>query len=608
MFYVEAGASKRGSRMGFLQESDIQNREFEVAFEKAVGPLDSPEVIAAMEEAASEAPTVELGEMAQQIRNFLRDIHTDYVEPMQSRYTQNKKIGFQENYFPVVLNMQEIAQRSDEFKELILSQPSQASRNPKTARERVTIAVNRIAKYQDVVDNSELTIDEALDPNSGREERRELTQGISRDVLEQAGFLVPPVDAFKTYKKQLVKRVEWNRSTKDIFGANRLDPLLDTLKPDEKGYATEIINSYLGYGYTPMSPERRKWQSRLLAAQYTLLLPLAAIGSLPELAGPIIFSKEMNGFEMAFRQMKEGGMSQVEARQLAEDIGIVQDGAVSNAWMSTTEREFMDDSSRAWTDGFFKVTGLEWFTNFTRSFSTGMAVQFLLRHATNEAGNDRSGRYLADLGVTAEQVKAWDKGNRDLTTPEGRAVKFAIQKFVESSILRPNAAERPVWASDPRWALVWQLKSYFYAFYTKIIGGIRREAVTRLGEGEGGARIAAATGILALSAVALLPLAMAGMELREYAKTGAAEVFTLGQSDKNYFRTDSMDWGTYISEAIEKTGVYGPLSIVSMAHRSSEWNGSISGLAALLGPTFESIEAILGRGEFERLVPAAAVL
>jgi hypothetical protein len=45
-----------------------------------------------------------------------------------------------------------------------------------------------------------------------------------------------------------------------------------------------------------------------------------------------------------------------------------------------------------------------------------------------------------------------------------------------------------------------------------------------------------------------------------------------------------------------------------MAHRSSEWNGSISGLAALLGPTFESIEAILGRGEFERLVPAAAVL
>ena len=132
--------------------------------------------------------------------------------------------------------------------------------------------------------------------------------------------------------------------------------------------------------------------------------------------------------------------------------------------------------------------------------------------------------------------------------------------------------------------------------------------MTRLGEGEGGARIAAATGILALSAVALLPLAMAGMELREYAKTGAAAVFTLGQSDKDYFRTDSMDWGTYLSEAIDKTGVYGPLAIVSMAHRSSEWNGTDAGLAALLGPTFEMIEALIGRGEFERIVPIAAVL
>ena len=607
MFYIEGGTSSRGSRMGFLQEADVQNREFEVAFEKAVGPLDSPEVISAMEEAATETPTAELGEMAQKIRNFLQDIHTEYVEPMQSRYAANKKIGFQENYFPVVLNMQEVAGRADAFVELILSQPSQAGRNPFTARKRVEAAVARIIKYQDVVTNGDLAVDEDLDPNAGREQSRDLTAGIDRETLQQAGFLVPPVEAFKTYKKQLVKRVEWNRSTKTILGNSRLDPMLEELSPEDKTYAQEIINSYLGYGYEPMSKERRKWQSRLLAAQYTLLLPFAAIGSLPELAGPIIFSKEFNGFEMAFRQIKQG-MSQVEARQLAEDIGLVQDGSVSNAWMSVTEREYMDESSRAWTDGFFKVTGLEWFTNFTRSFATGMAVQFLLRHATNEANNPRSQRYLDDLGVTAEQVLAWDKGGRDINSAEGRAVKFAIQKFVESSILRPNAAERPVWASDPRWALVWQLKSYFYAFYTKIIGGIRREAGTRIEEGEGGARIAAATGILALSAATLLPLAMAGMELREYAKTGTAFALSLGQSDKNYFRTDDMEWGAYLGEVLDKTGIYGPLSIVTMAMRTNEWHGSGAGLATLLGPSFEMVEAVVGRGEFDRIVPAAAIL
>ena len=604
MFYVEAGASGKGSRMGFLQEADVQNREFEVKFEREIGSLDSPEVIAAMEEAATSTPTNELqNDLAKKIRGFFESMHRDYIEPMQAGYAPEKKIQFQANYFPVVLNLQRVANDTEAFKQLILEARNQL--NDPVAKDAVNRAVARIVKYQDVVTNSDLAVDEDLDPAAGREQERELTAGIDREVL--ADFLVPPTEAFRTYKKQLVKRVEWNRSTKTVDGQDRLGPLLDSLDGTQKSDAQNIINSYLGYGYEPMSEGRRKWQSRLLAAQYTLLLPFAAIGSLPELAGPIIFSKEFGGFEMAFRQLKQG-ISQKEARLLAEDIGLVQDGAVSNAWMSVTEREFMDEASRNWTDGFFKYTGLEWFTNFSRSFATGMGVQFLLRHAKNETGNPRSARYLADLGVTAEQIVAWDEGGRDNTTAEGKAVKFALQKFVESSILRPNAAERPVWASDPRWALVWQLKSYFYAFYTKIIGGIRRETMTRLDEGEGAERIVAASAVLALSAVALMPLAMAGMELREYAKTGAAFFTSFGQSDKNYFRTDDMTWGTYLGEVLDKTGIYGPLSIVSMAYRSGQWNGPAAGLATLLGPSFETAEALVGRGEFDRIVPAAAIL
>ena len=267
----------------------------------------------------------------------------------------------------------------------------------------------------------------------------------------------------------------------------------------------------------------------------------------------------------------------------------------------------MDTAARNWTDGFFKYTGLQWFTNFTRTFATGMGVQFLIRHAENKTNNPRAERYLRDLGVTAEEIKAWDKGGRDINSSENRNVKFALQKFVESSILRPNAAERPSWASDPRWALVWQLKSYFYAFYTKIIGGIKREAATRIEEGEGAARIPAAAGVLALSAAALLPLAMAGMELREYAKTVGAFTLTFGQSDKNYFRTDTMQWGSYLNEVVDRAGIYGPLSIFSMAYKTGQWNGPTAGLATIFGPTAESVEAAL-RGDMSRLLPVAAVL
>lgn len=608
MFYVEAQATGRGSRMGMLQEADVQNREFETKFERDVGfKIDSPEVAVAMEEAQSEVATDQLeNETAKKIRKFLQDIFTDYIEPRQAGYPEDQKIRFQENYFPVVLNLQEVSNRTEAFKALLLGQASQVGRNPDTAAKRIDSALRRLVKYQDVVTNQDLPVDNDIDPAQGREEDRALTADTPREVLAANRFLLPPVEAFKLYQRQLVRRIEWNKATKNERGQDILTPLLNQLAPKDKQYALDIINSYLGYGFEPMSERRRRIQSFLLAAQYTILLPLAAIGSLPELAGPIINSKEFSGFEMAFRQIKDR-VGLAEARELAEDIGLVQDDAIANGWISVSEREFMDTAARNWTDGFFKYTGLQWFTNFTRTFATGMGVQFLIRHAENKTNNPRAERYLRDLGVTAEEIKAWDKGGRDINSPENRNVKFALQKFVESSILRPNAAERPSWASDPRWALVWQLKSYFYAFYTKIIGGIKREATTRIEEGEGAARIPAAAGVLALSAVALLPLAMAGMELREYAKTLGAFTLTFGQSDKNYFRTDTMQWGSYLNEVVDRAGIYGPLSIFSMAYKTGQWNGPTAGLATIFGPTAESVEAAL-RGDMSRLLPVAAVL
>ena len=608
MFYVEAQATGRGSRMGMLQEADVQNREFETKFERDVGfKIDSPEVAVAMEEAQSEAVTDQLeNETAKKIRKFLQDIFTDYIEPRQAGYPEDQKIRFQENYFPVVLNLQEVSNRTEAFKALLLGQASQVGRNPDTAAKRIDSALRRLVKYQDVVTNQDLPVDNDIDPAQGREEDRALTADTPREVLAANGFLLPPVEAFKLYQRQLVRRIEWNKATKNERGQDILTPLLNQLAPKDKQYALDIINSYLGYGFEPMSERRRRIQSFLLASQYTILLPLAAIGSLPELAGPIINSKEFSGFEMAFRQIKDR-VGLAEARELAEDIGLVQDDAIANGWISVSEREFMDTAARNWTDGFFKYTGLQWFTNFTRTFATGMGVQFLIRHAENKTNNPRAERYLRDLGVTAEEIKAWDKGGRAINSPENRNVKFALQKFVESSILRPNAAERPSWASDPRWALVWQLKSYFYAFYTKIIGGIKREATTRIEEGEGAARIPAAAGVLALSAAALLPLAMAGMELREYAKTVGAFTLTFGQSDKNYFRTDTMQWGSYLNEVVDRAGIYGPLSIFSMAYKTGQWNGPTAGLATIFGPTAESVEAAL-RGDMSRLLPVAAVL
>ena len=63
-----------------------------------------------------------------------------------------------------------------------------------------------------------------------------------------------------------------------------------------------------------------------------------------------------------------------------------------------------------------------------------------------------SKRYLKELGLTPQDVADWNAGEQSLETPAGKKVKVALYRFVDESIVRPNASERPAWASDPRFA------------------------------------------------------------------------------------------------------------------------------------------------------------
>ena len=326
------------------------------------------------------------------------------------------------------------------------------------------------------------------------------------------------------------------------------------------------------------------------------ILPFATIASVPELAGPIINSKELNmdTFMTAFKQIGATIKNRAEATQFARDLGVITSEVVANAWVTEAEQDYMDTKVRKMSDRFFSVIGLNFFTKFTREFASGMGVQFILKHAKNEFNNPRSERYLKELGLTAAEVIAWEKGGRKLTTPEGVKVKRGLQRFVESSILRPNAAERPQWASDPHWALVWQLKSFLYAYTKVITGGVFREALNRRNETKGIEQLTATTAVFFLTAIATMPLAMLALELREYAKYGLAWAIPGLDASDRYFRSDSMDWDQYLGEIFDRSGFVGPLAIGNMALQNAEWGKSP--ILPILGPTAETISVILKNG------------
>jgi len=583
MFYRQSNSLDGG--LGFVQSRTLARDRLRAKLFKVLGTdWRTPEVQEALRLAQGKTPTADLkNPKAKQLREYLEAVHKEYIDP------SNTNIGFRENYFPVLLNLAEIANDPEIFEKLILES------DPKANKKKVRAAIKRMLKYQQATLNPDIDMDMAdidiTEPGSDAEASRVLTADSNLDFLRDTLFLQEPEVALMSYLDAVTKRVEWNRHTKSPDGTNKLAVALGKLQPGPRETADAIINAYLG-NVTHLSPFWRKTQSYLAALNLVTLLPFAAFASIPDFAGSIVATKEFGGFAMFGKQVVSQMKDREAAKRLAYDIGVVMPEAAANAWMSQADSDMLDPKVRMATDKFFKYTGLTGLTNISREFSAGMAKRFIIEHANNPT--ERSDRYLKSLGVTYDQVRRWQDNDFSFDGEDGEAVKAALVRFVESSVLRPNAAERPVWASDPRFALIWQLKSFLYAFNKVVLEGMEREIGYRIVIEQKGVAASMAP-LLLLTMAAFMPLAALGLELREYAKVGLSAA--VGKDGSQYLRSDQMDWGTYFTELFGRAGLDGPIGMLTMAQRSSDWGGSA--IATLLGPTAELAEKIVTKGPFD---------
>jgi hypothetical protein len=587
MFYVRSN-SKSG--LGFVQARQLARDKWRSELFKVLGyDWTTQEVQDALKEAQGSTPTAELqNRKAKQLREYLERFHREYIEP------SNSDIGFRPDYFPVLLNLQEVMNDPEAFIQLILENDDQA--NEKSVRR----TVRNLVKYQKIVesDKQQDTDEDAeqeeliFSPAEAVEAKIQLTANVSPSVLRDAMYIQEPEVALMSYLDNVTKRVEWNKATRNKDGKDMLAAALKDLPPQERERAEAVLNAYLG-NVTHLSPFWRSVNSYVQAINLVTLLPFAAFASIPDFAGSIVQTKEFNGFTMFAKEVVSQYKDREAAKRFANDIGVVMPEAAANAWMSQVDSDMLDPKVRMATDKFFQWTGLSYITTLSREFASGMAKRFLIEHANNPT--KRSERYLQALGVTYDQVRRWQDSGFSFEGEDGAAVKAALSRFVESSVLRPNAAERPVWASDPRFAVVWQLKSFIYAFNKVILEGVEREIGQRILNGTG--ITSSMAPLLLLTMAAFMPLAALGLELREYAKVGLSYAIPGIDGSLKYLRTDSMDYGTYFGEIFQRAGLDGPLALISMAQRSGDWGGSA--LASLAGPTAELLEKAVREGPFD---------
>jgi hypothetical protein len=413
-------------------------------------------------------------------------------------------------------------------------------------------------------------------------------------------LLANPAVAVRQYISNSIKRVEYNKRG----GASRMAYLVDLLPEDQQQHAIDGINAIIGRVDPKMSTTFKTANSLVITANIITLLAFTVLASLPDLAGPVLKSKEFNsGMRNAGAVMasyfKEGQYK--EAQQFAKEIGVISTEAINTMYINAAELDFMTPKAKKVSEVFFRYTGLEWFTSFTRIFASGMGKMFLLDHAKRAAAGDAtSARYLRQLSITPEQITAWEKNNFSFKGQDGKAVQLALGRFVDESIVRPNAAERPIWASDPRYAVIWQLKSFFYAYGKNIIGGAIRESNNRYSET---GSLTQGSYPLVLAALTLLPLSMLGLDLRERFKGGLAWVLPgIDSTEKNYRRSLDMGAGEYTFEVIDRAGIFGPLGLAIPLFQGNRYGDPF--WVSPLGPTAERI-VDFGQGDlnFDQFLP-----
>lgn len=258
----------------------------------------------------------------------------------------------------------------------------------------------------------------------------------------------------------------------------------------------QAVGAMLGTLGKEISDVHRSAASWATVYQNVRLLPLALFASVVDPMSIVARNGEfklagetfMNGMRGVLRNWKEmiSGMpaqqQKTEWEEMAEMVGTTEAAIFAHHVSDEYASEYMSARARKINEIMFKANGMEAWNREMRVGATKGAVQFIQKHA--RAKEAHSARWLKELGLSAEDVITSADGKllvsrREIALHTGvsdakaqeleRKIRFAINRWVEGAVITPNSAQRPAWASDPRWAFIFHLKRFTYSFHQTIL-------------------------------------------------------------------------------------------------------------------------------------------
>lgn len=486
-----------------------------------------------------------------------------------------KPLGFIENYFPRVWDKATIREKQDDFIAALTPYIGEQQ-----ARETVAAIVNSDGSLELTENEHSLgftpfaasvqnrSFDFINESNAG-----EFTKFMSKDLS----------NTLTTYVQRAVHRAEY-ASEFGNAGEVITEKLAEAAKQgaskaelDMAKKAVMALEGTMGYDF---NPKLKEVMGAVISMENIILLPLSLFTNFVDPLGVALRSNDMKEAGKAFMYGIKGLVDGIrrkgpdEKTEMARTLGLIDEQNMLDAMGQAYNSAHMGKALQRVNSTFFKLNGMEMWNQRMRTAAMVAGQRFIIKNVDNKRYMEELGLTKNDvfenpdgtLAITKDQIQAAAKnklGEGDLAEIEKR-VQAAIFKFVDGAVLRPNAAHRPIWGSDPRFQLIFHLKQFTYSFQEVILKRVKSE----MQNGN----------------------AMPAMVLLSYVPFMIASDLLKGSLTGSINSTSSVTG--FLSHAVARSGILGTGTFVSDAVTDAT-KGKVPG-SSFLGPAFDHLMTLIG--------------
>ena len=452
-----------------------------------------------------------------------------------------------------------------------------------------------IPEDQTIVINPFETGDPLLDNKAGFEKERKINDAVFEALLD-AGLVETNVAKITDkYNVEAVTRLK-AKELADTVNAELKELGPQGIQQGELQLMKDIFNA-IQHQYSPIRSDTLKSAQRnFLTYQYMLTLPLSALTALTE---PLIVLSRvgptnalygtLKATENASRQAFRSFFPKIplsRSEEAAKSILQLYDGALAERLGNISGI----DVNRRITDRFFRLIMLTQITQFSRdiAFQSGLrqtrqdmldVIQGNSAGRLNESQRKAKKRLL-EIGLVEQnfnnpEVVNWLEGPIGGKPP--LIIRKAMSKLVDEVIMAPNVINRPLWMSNPHYAMFAQLKGFMFAFGNTVGMRMWREVFKPLFKGRLNLQ---ETAKYAIAFFLIVAGSLGIKDMKDYIR--------YGDSDSSWKESTGF---SRIIQAIIDSNLFGPGTVIYDALLSFKYGAAPVGV--LLGPGVQWLNNLL---------------